>query len=63
VQDKLRLSLEEGVTDACHEIMSFIEPLERLTAAEVDRIRDAERRRARLAGELEGLQRQAAGVE
>ena len=63
VESKLNAELEAGLESCVSETNSFIKPLEKATAAVVQRLKDAERRRADLAEELEGLKQRAASVE
>lgn len=63
MQGKLAGELRAGVSACNEEIMAFIRPLEAATAAEVERVRQAEADRAALLDRLNGLQMQAANVE
>ncbi len=63
MQGKLAREVRAGVSACNEEIMAFIRPLEAATAAEVERVRQAEADRAALLDRLNGLQMQAANVE
>lgn len=63
VQGKLAGELKAGVAACNEEIMGFIRPLEAATAAEVERVRQAEADRSALLERLHGLKMQAANVE
>ena len=63
VESKLKAELEAGLEKCVSETNSFMRPVEEATAAVVERLRDAERRRAELAEELEGLKQRAANIE
>lgn len=63
VENKLQAELEQGLEACITEINTFMKPLEEATTAAVERIRDAERRRADLAQTLEELKQRAANVE
>lgn len=45
------------------ETNSFMKPVEEATVVVAERLKDAERRRAELAEELEGLKQRAANIE
>lgn len=63
MQNKLAGELRAGVTACNEEIMAFIRPLEKATAAEVARVEKAEADRSALLERLEDLKMQAANVE
>lgn len=63
VESKLKAELEAGLDKCVSETNSFMRPVEEATAAVVERLKVAERRRAELAEELEGLKQRAASVE
>ncbi len=63
VEEKLQAELAEGLASCVAEVDVFMAPLEAATDAAVEKVRQAEARRAELAGELEGLKQRAARVE
>lgn len=63
MEERLKAELESSL-DACTvEVNGFIKPLEEATLAVVERIKDAESRRAALATQLEQLKQRAANIE
>ena len=63
VEEKLQAELAEGLASCVAEVDAFMAPLEAAADAAVEKVRQAEARRAELAGELEGLKQRAASVE
>ena len=63
VEGNLKAELEAGLDKCEQETNEFMKPVEEASAAVVERVTDAERRRAELADELEGLKQRAASVE
>lgn len=63
VQRKLAEELTAGTRACGEEVMAFVRPLERATAAEADRVRAALGARAALVDRLAALQLKAANVE
>ena len=63
VEEKLEAELSEGLESCVAEVNAFMKPLEAAADAAVERVRQAEARRSKLAGELESLKQQAASVE
>ena len=63
VEGNLKAELEAGLDKCEQEANEFMKPVEEASAAVVERVTDAERRRAELADELEGLKQRAASVE
>ncbi len=63
VEDKLQAELQQGLDACITEVNAFIKPLEEATAAAVERVKDAERRRAGLAQTLDQLKQRAANIE
>ena len=63
VEGNLKAELEAGLDKCEQETNEFMKPVEEATAAVVERVTGAERRRAGLADELEGLKQRAASVE
>ena len=63
IESKLNTELEAGLEKCVSETNSFMKPVEEATSAVVMRLKDAERRRADLAEELEVLKQHAASVE
>ena len=63
MQEKLAAELRAGVTSCNEEILAFIRPLEKATAAEVARVEKAEADRSALVARLGDLKMQAANVE
>ena len=63
VESKLKAELEAGLEKCVSETNSFMKPVETATAAVVERLKEAEQRRAELAEELEALKQRAASVE
>jgi hypothetical protein len=63
VESKLEAELEKGLEACIMEVNAFIKPLERATAAAVERLKYAEGRRANLADVLEQLKQRAADIE
>lgn len=63
VESKLKSELDASLEKCVQNTESFMKPVEEATAAVVERVKSAERRRAELADELEGLKQRAASVE
>lgn len=63
IESKLKAELEAGLNSCEEETNSFMKPVEKATAAVIEQGKSAERRRAELADELEGLKQRAASVE
>lgn len=63
VEERLKAELESSLDACAVEVNGFIKPLEEATLAVVERIKDAESRRAVLAAELEQLKQRAANIE
>ena len=63
IESKLKTELDAGLENCVQETNKFMKPVEEATAAVVERVKEAERRRAELAEELEGLKQRAASVE
>ena len=63
MEDRLKAELESSLDACAAEVNAFIQPLEEATLAVVERVRDAESRRAALADQLEQLKQRAANVE
>ncbi|CAL8469427.1 g8968 [Coccomyxa elongata] len=63
VEERLKAELESSLDVCTVEVNGFIKPLEEATLAVVERIEDAESRRAALATQLEQLKQRAANIE
>ncbi|KAK9811735.1 hypothetical protein WJX72_009255 [[Myrmecia] bisecta] len=63
VQGRLQQEMAQALDGCCGEINSFILPLEALAVAAVERLQEAEARRAELVEELDQLKQRAANVE
>ncbi|BDA44834.1 probable transmembrane GTPase FZO-like, chloroplastic [Coccomyxa sp. Obi] len=63
VEERLKAELESSLDACAVEVNGFIKPLEVATLAVVERIKDAESRRAALAAQLEQLKQRAANIE
>ena len=63
VEERLKAELESSLDACAVEVNGFIKPLEEATLGVVERIRDAESRRAALASQLEQLKQRAANIE
>ena len=63
VEEVMEAELAAGLEACAAEVDAFMRPLEAAAAAALERLRDAEARRARLADELDLLKRRVAGVE
>lgn len=62
IQTKMESELQAALAACEAEVLSVIEPLEHLTAAQVTRARAALTQREKLASEIDRLQKKAANV-
>lgn len=63
MQQKLASELKQGTAECRDEVMAFIRPLERATAAEAARVQAALDARATLVDRLAALKLKAANIE
>lgn len=63
VQGRLAREVEDGTEGCRQDVLAFIRPLQRATAAEAARVRAALEQRAALVERLEELKLKAAAVE